>query len=136
MAGVGFRVGISVGVNGLGHGGTGPGPSGLRSLPAKQHAPKARPHPATDRGRHGRVPSQAVKDEWAHRASLRGWRGAGHSPLTAGQFAPASTTSLPASLVAGTPGGDIRLVDCARHAARLGSVPGASAGWLGDILPP
>jgi hypothetical protein len=32
--------------------------------------------------------------------------------------------------------GDIRLVDCARQAARLGSVPRASVGWLGDILSP
>jgi hypothetical protein len=36
-------VGTRVGVEGLGRGGTGPGPAGLRSLPAKQHAPKARP---------------------------------------------------------------------------------------------
>src|SRR4029453_14974991 len=54
-ASVEFRVGSSVGVNRLGHGGTGPGPPGLRSLPAEQHAPKARPLPATDRGRRGRV---------------------------------------------------------------------------------
>jgi SecD/SecF fusion protein len=32
--------------------------------------------------------------------------------------------------------GDIRLVDWAGHAARFGSVPWASTGWLGDILPP
>ena len=43
MASVGFCVESSVGVNRIGHGGTGPGPAGLRSLPAKQHAPKARP---------------------------------------------------------------------------------------------
>src|SRR5215211_8590250 len=34
------------------------GPAGLRSLPAKQHAPKARPSPATDRGRRGVVPGR------------------------------------------------------------------------------
>jgi hypothetical protein len=44
----------------------------LRSLPAKQHAPKARPHPATDRGRLGLVPGQAVKHEWLRRGELRG----------------------------------------------------------------
>jgi|GEM_PF-4311661 len=31
--------------------------AGLRSLPAKQHAPKARPHPVTDHGRRGRHPA-------------------------------------------------------------------------------
>jgi hypothetical protein len=36
------------------------GPAGLRSLPAKQHAPKARPLPATDRGRQGGVPGIAL----------------------------------------------------------------------------
>jgi hypothetical protein len=76
VAGVGIsvdiRVGISVGVNGLGHGGTGPRPPGLRSLPAKQHAPKARPSPATDRGQRGGGPGQAVKGEWARRGRLRG----------------------------------------------------------------
>jgi hypothetical protein len=56
--GVGISVEIRVGVAGLGHGGTGPGPPGLRSLPAKQHAPKARPSPATDRGWRGRVPGR------------------------------------------------------------------------------
>jgi hypothetical protein len=34
------------------------GTPGLRSLPAKQHAPKARPLPATDRGRQGVVPGR------------------------------------------------------------------------------
>jgi hypothetical protein len=66
---VGFRVGSSVGANRLGHDGTRPGPAGLRSLPAKQHAPKARPSAATDRGRHGVVPGQAVKGEWLRRES-------------------------------------------------------------------
>jgi hypothetical protein len=62
VAGVGTRVGTrvptSVGGNGLGHRGTGRGPAGLRSLPAKQHAPKARPSPAktvTVADRHGRL---------------------------------------------------------------------------------
>jgi hypothetical protein len=75
-------------VNRLGHGGTGPGPPGLRSLPAKQHAPKARPHPrhrpwparrGSRAGRQGRM---------AAPRNLRGGGGAGHSPLTAGQLAP------------------------------------------------
>jgi hypothetical protein len=76
VAGVGssveFRVGSSVGVNRLGHVGTRPGPAGLRSLPAKQHAPRARPFTVTDRGRRGLIPEQAVKGEWAHRTDLRG----------------------------------------------------------------
>ena len=65
-------VGNNVGVKPLRPRAARAGPPGLRSLPAKQHAPKARPSPATDRGRHGVVPSQAVKDEWARRPSLRG----------------------------------------------------------------
>jgi hypothetical protein len=47
--------------------------AGLRSLPAKQHAPKARPHPATDRGRRpaaGRGPGQARSRQ---AAELAGW---------------------------------------------------------------
>jgi hypothetical protein len=75
---VGFRVGSSIGVVAPEPGRVRPGlpvsGAGLRSLPAKQHAPKAGPSPATDRG--------------------RAWR-------------PACTTSLPAILVASTPGGDI-----------------------------
>ena len=41
---VDIHVGSSVVVNRLGHGWPDRGPVGLRSLPAKQHAPKARPH--------------------------------------------------------------------------------------------
>jgi hypothetical protein len=52
---VGFRVGSSIGVVAPEPGRVRPGlpvsGAGLRSLPAKQHAPKARPSPATDRGR-------------------------------------------------------------------------------------
>jgi hypothetical protein len=44
-------IGSTVGVNGLGTAAPGPGPPRPRSLPAKQRAPKARPPPATDRGR-------------------------------------------------------------------------------------
>ena len=47
----GPSVPTSVGVDGLGHGASWARPAGLRSLPAKQHAPKARPLPATDCGR-------------------------------------------------------------------------------------
>jgi hypothetical protein len=75
VAGVGTRVPTSVGVQGLGHGGAGPGPPGLRSLPAKQHAPKARPHPATDRDRRpaaGWSPGQARSRQ---AAGLAGWMG-------------------------------------------------------------
>ena len=44
--------------------------AGLRSLLAKQHAPKARPSPVTVSGR--RVVGQAVKREWLRRFDLRG----------------------------------------------------------------
>jgi hypothetical protein len=83
---VGVDVGNDVGVNDLGHRGTGPAPAGLRSLPAKQHAPKARPSPATDRGRQGvsRAGRQArMAAPWGPARR----RGAGHSPLTAGHRA-------------------------------------------------
>ena len=86
MAGVGFRVGSSVG-------GRAPRPRrhragtpGLRSLPAKQHAPKARPLPATDRGRRGVVRAgRQGRMACGLRPARR--RGAGHSPLTAGHRA-------------------------------------------------
>src|SRR5215203_5268833 len=48
---VGVDVGNDVGVQPPGQERPGAGPAGLRSLPAKQHAPKARPSPATDRDR-------------------------------------------------------------------------------------
>jgi hypothetical protein len=70
-----------------------PGPPGLRSLPAKQHAPKARVPT---------LPPTVAGAPWS-RAGGQGrmgspWeparrRGAGHSPLTAGQLA---TTAPPA----------------------------------------
>jgi hypothetical protein len=60
---VGIDGGNDVGVNRLGHGGTGPGPAGLRSLPAKQHAPKARPHPwVVQPGRH--PPRPGTRPPW------------------------------------------------------------------------
>jgi hypothetical protein len=94
LAGVGIAGGvgiaIDVGANRLGHRGPEPNPAGLRSLPAKQHAPKARPHPraaprrrhrARSGGRPAASPSAPVKHEWAHR--LHGAApGAGHSRLT------------------------------------------------------
>jgi hypothetical protein len=111
VAGVGssveFRVGSSVG------GSTasttvapGPGPAGLRSLPAKQHAPKARPSPATDRGRRGEVPGRpSSTNDCAVRAcaaaECRTFALDGRASRRDG------TTSLPASLVASKPGGDI-----------------------------
>jgi hypothetical protein len=78
VAGVGTRVGTSVptsvGVQALGHGGAGSGPAGLRSLPAKQHAPKARPLPATDRGRRRRLAGVPVKRDRGRRpGSPAGW---------------------------------------------------------------
>jgi len=86
---VGFRVGSSVGSRALGPGGTGPRPAGLRSLPAKQHAPKARPLPTTDCGRH--AGSRAGRQgRMAAPCRAARWRGAGHSPLTAGHRAPAA----------------------------------------------
>jgi hypothetical protein len=101
-----IRVGISVGVEGLGPRWGWTGPAGLRSLPAKQHAPKARPSPATDCGRQAVVPGRpSSTNGYAVGPARR--RGAGHSPLTAGHRAPAGTTSLPASLVASKPGGGI-----------------------------
>jgi hypothetical protein len=75
VAGIGIsveiRVGISVAVNRLGHGGPGSGPPGLRSLPAKPHTPKACPsRPPTVAG----TPwSRAVvKGEWPAGFDLRG----------------------------------------------------------------
>jgi hypothetical protein len=107
VAGVGTRVGTSVptsvGVQGLGHGGAGPGPPGLRSLPAKQHAPKARPLPATDRGRRGVVPGRPSK---ANGCAVGTCATAGCRTFALDRRAsrPASTTSLPAIMVASTPG--------------------------------
>jgi hypothetical protein len=45
----------------------GPGPVGLRSLLAKQHAPKARPLPATDCGRRRRPTGVPVKRDRGRR---------------------------------------------------------------------
>jgi hypothetical protein len=50
---VGVDVGNDVGVKSARPKAAGAEPAGLRSLPAKQHAPKARPSSATDRGRQG-----------------------------------------------------------------------------------
>ena len=69
---VGIDVGNDVGVNGLSHGGTGAGPAGLRSLPAKQHAPKARPLTRHRPWPAQPGPGQAVKGEWLRRGELRG----------------------------------------------------------------
>ena len=61
---VGFRVGSSVGVAapelGRVRARRPASGAGLRSLPAKQHALKARPLPATDRGRQGGVPGRPL----------------------------------------------------------------------------
>jgi hypothetical protein len=54
------RVGNDVGSSRPGPRTAGAGPAGLRSLPAKQHAPKCVPPPATDRGRHAGVAAVVV----------------------------------------------------------------------------
>ena len=103
MASVGTSVPTSVGVNGLGHGGARSGPAGLRSLPAKQHAPKARPLPATDRGRRGVVPGRPSR---ANGRAVGSCAAAGCRTFSLDRRAarPAGTTGLPAILVASTPG--------------------------------
>jgi hypothetical protein len=77
----------------------------LRSLPAKQHAPKARPsftrHPPWP-ARRG--PEQAVKGEWVRRG-CRAVAGCRTFALDGRASRPISTTSLPASLMASMPGG-------------------------------
>ena len=104
VASVDIRVGIS-GL-GLGRGGAGSGPAGLRSLPAKQHAPKARPSPATDRGRRGMVPGSPSR---TNGCTVRTCAAAGCRTFALDGRAsrPAGTTSLPASLVASMPGGGV-----------------------------
>ena len=57
-------------------------------------------------------------------------------PCTRPRSADALTRREIPSGPTGAQGQDIRLVDCPGHAARLGSLPRASTGWLGDILPP
>jgi hypothetical protein len=103
---VGVDVGNDVGVKPPRPRAAGAKPAGLRSLLAKQHAPKARPSPATDRGRRGGVPGRPSRTNGcAVRPARR--RGAGHSPLTAGHRRPVGTTSLGAIHVASTPGGGV-----------------------------
>ena len=92
VAGVGTRVGTSVptsvGVDGLGHGGSWAGTGRAAELASEAaraegaSPPRHRPWPA----RQG--PGQAVKDEWLRRPEPARRRGAGHSPLTAGHRAP------------------------------------------------
>jgi hypothetical protein len=80
-------VGNDVGSSRPGQGWPGRDRQGLRSLPAKQHAPKARPSPATDRGRRAGVPGRPSRTNGLAVGAARR-RGAGHSPLTAGQSRP------------------------------------------------
>jgi hypothetical protein len=101
---VGFRVGSSVGVEGLGHGGTGPQPAGLRSLPAKQHAPKARPTTDHRQWPAGGVAGQAVKHEWLDRLDLR-CGGSRTFALDRRASRPSCTTRPRASMAAARPGG-------------------------------
>jgi hypothetical protein len=73
---VGIDVGVAVGVKdpGVGPGvpGRPVGGAGLRSLPAKQHALKARPSPATDRGRRRPGPRAGRQARMAPASDLRG----------------------------------------------------------------
>jgi hypothetical protein len=106
VAGVGSSVGFRVGVNALGHRGTGPGPAGLRSLPAQQHAPKARPSPATDCGRRGVVPGRPSSTNGctAWTCAVAGCR---TFALDGRASCPAGTTAPRAIRVASKPGLDI-----------------------------
>ena len=72
VAGVGTSVATSVGIQGLGHGSSRAGTGRAAELASEAARAEGASLPATDRGRRGRVPSQAVKDEWARRAGLRG----------------------------------------------------------------
>ena len=98
-------------------------PAGLRSLPAKQHAPKARPSPATDRGRRAVVPGRPSRTNGCAVGAARR-RGAGHSPLTAGHRAP------PAPPLSGRAWWPVRR---GREAPPPDPHPGhaAAAGWEG-----
>jgi hypothetical protein len=102
-----------------------PGRTGrLRSLPAEQHAPKARPSPATDCGRQpagSRAGGQArMAAPW--RPARR--RGAGHSRLTAG-IVPELHHLAPGEQAASRPGeegcGCRRLVHLRRPGCLRGS---------------
>src|SRR5829696_9012867 len=101
---VGVDVGNDVGVNDLGHRDTGPAPAELRSLPAKQHAPKARLLPATDRGRRGVVPGRPSRTNGCAVGSCAA-AGCRTFALDGRASRPVGPTSLPASLVASMPGG-------------------------------
>src|SRR5215217_3350299 len=81
------------------------GPAGLRSLPAKQHAPKARPHPATDRGRRGGIPGRPSSTNGCAVGTCAA-AGCRTFALDRQAARPASTADLGAILVASTPGGD------------------------------
>jgi hypothetical protein len=65
------------------------GGAGLRSLPAKQHAPKARPTTNHRQWPAAVVPSRPSSTNGCT-AWTAPWRGAGHSRLTAGHRAPAA----------------------------------------------
>jgi hypothetical protein len=98
VAGVGFRVGISVGVAGSAMVAPGPGLARLRSLPAKQHTPKAHPLPATDCGR------RPTGWPWSRSSAIEAGGRAVPSRLTLGQRCRSCTTSPRAILVASIPG--------------------------------
>jgi hypothetical protein len=78
----------------LGHHGAVPAPAGLRSLPAKQHAPKARPLPATMSGRRptaGQGPDQG--DRGRRPTSPAGWCRLRRDPTDGQLLSPRALTS-------------------------------------------
>jgi hypothetical protein len=107
------------------------GPAGLRSLPAKQHAPKARPSPATHRGRRGVVPGRPSSTNGCAVGTCAA-AGCRTFALDGQASRPAGTTTLPASLVASKPGGEVSPRTPLHRRAAQGSAL-RTVGAAGDV---
>ena len=109
----------------------------LRSLPAKHNAPKARPHPATDRGRRVLVPGRRSRANGLAVGACAA-AGTGHSPLTAGQLAlsaptdPRDPSGQTGETSHGRKGQDTVRLERARPDSRrptAGECPGGTSGF-------
>jgi hypothetical protein len=122
---VGVDVGNDVGVEGLGHGGTGPGRQGCGACQRSSTRRRRVLSPATDRGRHRVVPGRPSRTNGCAvgTCAVAGCR---TFALDRRASRPASTTGLPASLVASKPGGG----DSPRTPLHRGRHGAARYAWL------